>query len=887
MRQKEKNCRKLCLLLASSLFLYLAPPTEAYAKQAQTIYSYTTKSMITAPDSQISYMYNGIEINLAGMPAIVTNNSVALGPYVPIFQDKLGIDTSYNKSKKTLTLKKDDTTLVLTLGSKTAKLNGKTVQMSAAPISVKYTSTGKTSLLVPTRFVAETFGYYYEWNNQTDTASITKALRLIYDNQTVTYKGILGSVSFDGKKINVSDMPTIIFGNTAMVQAYRVFYTNLGVDYKYDKNKNQLIFKKGDITLEMQLDSSIAYINGQVVDCGMAPKLVMNQESDYESVLVPGQFVTKALGYNYTWNSIRKVSEITTSDMVGIKPNIILSSSSKSKPSGSKGSPTQNKGNILKPLQYFNWKSTTEAKTVIQDAKNALGQSKSLESSNIEATNLTEIKEAPMVDESETIQLKLSNPYNKVSASQEGATITLLLENTYGNTVQYDYVKELLKSAQVVSDATTMTTKVILTTTQENANYKLVSSEDATSIYVTIYPNYLTDVIAGQDASGSPYFTFSGLTALQPIITEDDLNVYVQLTNTKNSIGDMEYSADTSEKKLLDFVILESPTDKSAFFVIKKPANNATYELKQDGLNSTIYFKQTENIPVYDNTAIQVLLPQGVTADMISDEDRYYNRQILLYLPGDYRNFYEENPISNTYDSVTNIKVSYNLDNQTVLTVTTNRIQGYQYTVENNVLSLTVDQPSKFYDKIVVLDAGHGGYDPGASPNGVKEKNINFSVLNVYAKEYFKDSGIKVYYTRVDDTLIPLADRAGFAQETEADLFISVHCNAAASSKASGTDVYYSTINKARGITGLTSKALASSLVNSLSASLGTKNRGTVDRGFVVVRDNSVPAVLIELGFLTNSAECDKLVSPAYQKKAAQTIYNTVVDIFDAYPTKR
>lgn len=85
----------------------------------------------------------------------------------------------------------------------------------------------------------------------------------------------------------------------------------------------------------------------------------------------------------------------------------------------------------------------------------------------------------------------------------------------------------------------------------------------------------------------------------------------------------------------------------------------------------------------------------------------------------------------------------------------------------------------------------------------------------------------------------------------------------------------------------MTSKALASSLVNSLSASLGTKNRGIVDRGFVVVRDNSVPAVLIELGFLTNSADCDKLVSPTYQKKAAQTIFNTVVDIFDAYPTKR
>jgi N-acetylmuramoyl-L-alanine amidase len=222
-----------------------------------------------------------------------------------------------------------------------------------------------------------------------------------------------------------------------------------------------------------------------------------------------------------------------------------------------------------------------------------------------------------------------------------------------------------------------------------------------------------------------------------------------------------------------------------------------------------------------------------------------------------------------------------------MITITTNKIQGYDYTVKDNVLSFSVGQPSEFYDKIVLLDAGHGGYDPGAINGSTKEKNINFNVLNVYAKEAFEDSGIKVYFTRVDDTLIDLYDRADYSMETEADLFISVHCNAAGSAAARGTSVYYSSVNKGRGVTGLTSKILASSLVNSLSANLGTRNLGTIDKAFVVVRENTVPAVLIELGFLTNPEDKAKLVSTSYQKKAAQTIFSTVESIFNAYPTKR
>jgi N-acetylmuramoyl-L-alanine amidase len=876
MVKKDKICKSMCLMLATSLMISVYPPMDVLAEDTQKIYSYTSKSVMMVSDAQIDYYFNGLSISLKGTPGILTDNNVALGPYVPIFRDKLGIKTYYSKDKKTITFKSESTTLVLTLGSKTAQLNGNSVEMSAAPISMKYAESGKTAILVPTRFVAEKFGYYYEWNSQTETVNINKAMQLSYDNQNVKYTGIAGRVSVDGKSVNVTNMPTIIMGNTAMIQAYRVFYSRLGVDYKYSPSTKKLTFKKGKITLEMELNSTLAYINGQVVDCGMAPKLVKNQETKAEVVLVPGQFVSKALGYDYSWNSNKKTSEITTTDMVGVKPNIVISS-------GSSASPIQTNN----PIQYFTWNQSASIPSLIQEAKEALSLTKSLETPDAYTSTLSGIQEVVTEQETAVVQLQFATPFTKVTSTQEGTTITLELANTYSNANQISFNNDLLQGAQIVYDSSTMKTYVILSTKQENINYKLVASDDNSSIFLTVYPNYLTDITANRDKNGTSYLTLTGLTALKPVVTEDNDNFYIQLPNTRNGIGELVYSSDGTSDNILDSVILQTPSDNSSFLIVHKPSQEATYSLKQDGVTTTFYIEQEGVIPVFDNIAIQVKLPTGVTQANITDEDRYYKRQILLYLPGDQRKFFEQNPISNTYDSVSSIKVTYNSSNQTVITITTNKIQGYDYTVKDNVLNLMVGQPSEFYDKIVLLDAGHGGYDPGAINGSTKEKNINFNVLNVYAKEAFKDSGIKVYFTRVDDTLIDLYDRADYSMETEADLFISVHCNAASSSAARGTSVYYSTVNKSRGATGLTSKILASSLVNSLSANLGTRNLGTIDRAFVVVRENTVPAVLIELGFLTNPDDKAKLVSTTYQKKAAQTIFNTVVGIFNAYPTKR
>jgi N-acetylmuramoyl-L-alanine amidase len=134
---------------------------------------------------------------------------------------------------------------------------------------------------------------------------------------------------------------------------------------------------------------------------------------------------------------------------------------------------------------------------------------------------------------------------------------------------------------------------------------------------------------------------------------------------------------------------------------------------------------------------------------------------------------------------------------------------------------------------------------------------------------------------------ISLADRAAYAEKIGADLFVSLHMNANTNASIYGTEIYYSNDNNKMNSAGLNSEMLAKFFVDSLSSSLGTKNRGTRAAKYTVVHRNTVPAILIELGFMSNKSDFDKISNPEFQHKAAMAIYETLLQIFELYPTGR
>jgi len=178
-----------------------------------------------------------------------------------------------------------------------------------------------------------------------------------------------------------------------------------------------------------------------------------------------------------------------------------------------------------------------------------------------------------------------------------------------------------------------------------------------------------------------------------------------------------------------------------------------------------------------------------------------------------------------------------------------------------------------FVSKLVVIDPGHGGKDPGAisGDKSTREKDINLAV-GLKLKKKLENIGFKVYMTRDYDAYIGLYDRAYIANDLQADAMISIHVNSSESASPSGIQVLYSNTHGA-------SKGFAGTLLSKLlSLATGSLNKGIVERpNLVVLRESKIPTALAELGFLSNINELQNLKDEAYQDKLVEGLYQGIL----------
>lgn len=226
-------------------------------------------------------------------------------------------------------------------------------------------------------------------------------------------------------------------------------------------------------------------------------------------------------------------------------------------------------------------------------------------------------------------------------------------------------------------------------------------------------------------------------------------------------------------------------------------------------------------------------------------------------------------------------------------------------------------------DVVVVIDAGHGGKDPGAiGPGKLQEKTVVLAIARELAVLFERERGYKAVLTRNDDRFLPLQERRNFARRAQADLFISVHADAFTNPKARGGSLYAlstrgatSTMaaflatseNNADAIGGVSVKGKDDSLIKvltdlSMTASLdasmriGSKvldsmaglthlhSRRVEQAGFMVLKSPDTPSILVETGFISNPEEARKLATRSYQRQMARAIFDGVNRHFSVVP---
>lgn len=183
--------------------------------------------------------------------------------------------------------------------------------------------------------------------------------------------------------------------------------------------------------------------------------------------------------------------------------------------------------------------------------------------------------------------------------------------------------------------------------------------------------------------------------------------------------------------------------------------------------------------------------------------------------------------------------------------------------------------------KIILIDAGHGGVDAGASANGVLEKEINLSVAKKL-KEQIETNGGTAVMTREEDCstddgtengswkVADLKKRKNMASEIGADIFISIHMNKFPQEKYKGAQVFYSSDNEESRILGEAIQKALPEILDDGNTRVAKKSDGSI----FILKGVSIPSVVVECGFLSNKEEAELLKNEEYQNKVAYAIYS-------------
>jgi len=178
----------------------------------------------------------------------------------------------------------------------------------------------------------------------------------------------------------------------------------------------------------------------------------------------------------------------------------------------------------------------------------------------------------------------------------------------------------------------------------------------------------------------------------------------------------------------------------------------------------------------------------------------------------------------------------------------------------------------------ILIDPGHGGQDPGAIGwTGLREKDVVLDI-SLRLRDLLENQGAQVILARDDDRYISLLDRACLAEKTGAEVFVSIHVNSSVNREANGTETYYYYADPK-------GQELATLIQREMLMGLDLSNRAPrPNRDFVVLKENTVPAVLTEVAFISNRAEEKLLSQPEFRQKAAEAIFRGLVAYF-AGPT--
>ncbi len=665
-------------------------------------------------------------------------------------------------------------------------------------------------------------------------------ITMTLDNEEVKFSTV--SLIIDNELVT-SDVPPVIYNERTLVPL-RIIAENLGANLNWNGETKEVVIRSGSNKIILTIDSENAIVNGNKIlldDYGTTAKLIDNR------TMVPLRFVAEELDVNVKWNGETRTVALTkpvvitpkiyegTNVVHAIKVNMI------------NGFP-EVRVKVDKELKYNGFELVNPYRIVF-DFQNTL----------------FDLENKEILEEDRTLSLDFENSFlNKLRASQfdiDPLTTRLVLEmsETLDYTVSFDEdTKEMVVSfvniVRSVKASYQNTKEVIIIEGDNVENYNVIRLSNPERLVVDIKGAYLY--------TGDKGFSFNV-----------DGNV-VKRVRVAEFEPDHHYEPDD---KIVRIVIDLQEREEFEEFKFEVEDNRLIVHLEGEPFS---YFNYEEVSWITSELSFRGR--PGVRFEV--DKDNKSNT-INIIVPKSRMNL-EFSNISIDDHLIKNIVVDEEYDDKNyIIKVELNNQVSHRVTSpsrgRNLVLELNTNTNQR--EKLIAIDIGHGGRDPGAISR-IKNMKESHIILDVGHRlnRLLLNAGFRTIMTREDDTFIPLFERAEIANAVNADLFISVHANSVVNPLIHGVEnLFYPSERNPED--NRNNRKLAEIFQRVMVDYLGAHDRGIFSRpNLVVTRETEMPAIITEIGYLSNPAEEAKLATDEYRQRVAQSLFNSILAFFQA-----
>lgn len=634
---------------------------------------------------------------------------------------------------------------------------------------------------------------------------------LFYNGKHHAYAAKEVKIEIDGKAMVPKDMPAVIIDGRTMLPM-RQIAQELGCEVNWNEAAKQIYVMRGSDIIVFTVDSKTGYENGKEFTMDV-PATIVNDRT-----MLPVRALADALHLNIKWDDPNRIVSIQSGD------------------------------------------------TVVKD------EPKAPESGQTTTGTLTGIQTPSAKDADQTFTIQADGPmgrYEKTFVDDQKIVLDF-----YG--AKSSLPGEITKTnSDIVTGIRTAThenngdsfTRVVFDLSGKK-DYEVKQSADKKNITIS-FGKTTVDKIFAVHSQNKDIITIGGTGSFGASVamTADPQKIIVTIPNCQSNLSDKINTADL--QYVLDGKVDTSKGNTVELVLAVEDLVQYSYREENQNLILEIYPTTLKNMR-YDKNANVLYLDKKEKIDTgsVKFEDHYLDGYFDVTLPGDYESDYGYGTYDVKGTVVENIEVSTKGGN-TTFRFKQNRISAYEVTDEGGSYAIRVKNPKEVYDKVLLLDAGHGGKDPGTSGNGMQEKNLNLTIAQKIAQK-LQGSGIKVYMTRDSDVYPENSTRAKTANDI-ADLMVSIHMNSGPET-ANGTETLYQVHANDNGAR-LTSKQLAEILQGKVVSATGNTNRGAkLWTDVLILNRTTVPAVIVEVIFITNTGDALKISNPAYQDQVAQAI---------------